>query len=86
MFRDDIDSTSQMVIQKIKSFYWLCIIAIFSSAFVSVVVSENFIVCESARLTNIQFYTITWNKIFTDNQTLEMVVKDKDTQKSLYQQ
>ena len=84
MFRDDIVITSQMGIQKIISFYWLWIIAIFASTFVSVVVSEDFIACESAGLTNIQFYTIIWNKIFTDNQTLEIVGKDKDTQKSLY--
>lgn len=47
-------------------------------------ISEDFLASEGTMLTKVQFHTITWNKNFADDQTLEIVVRDKETQKSLY--
>lgn len=47
--------------------------------------SEEFYMDEDTKLQKLQFYTITWNKVFANDQLLQITIRNKDTNEILYQ-
>lgn len=45
---------------------------------------EEFYINKDTKLRKIQFYTVTWNKSFNDDQTLQVVIRNSETRKELY--
>lgn len=50
----------------------------------STTLAEDFVANKDTMLIKVQFYTITWHKVFTDEQTLKIVIREKENQKELY--
>lgn len=46
--------------------------------------TEDFFIERDTKLRKVQFYTITWNKSFVENQTLEILVRNKEDKSCIY--
>ncbi len=48
------------------------------------ILGEDFYISEDSKLEKIEFHTITWHKQFEDDQTLQIVIRDKQSEELLY--